>query len=309
MSSFMEKIRPEVSIIIVNYNTKEMLLKCISTVFQFCKTPFEIILIDNNSTDNSIEAVKSLFSEVITIENKYNAGFPKANNQGIQIARGNYILLLNPDTELLTDSISELINYLKNNSDVHLLAPQLLNTDLSIQYSIQQFVTVKEIIAETFFLHHLYKGRKSYFKNDITKPINVEALSGAFMLMHKNVINKVGMLDEDLFWTEDMEFCYRAYRNNLKTVYYPNTSIIHHGSVSGKKNLNIMISNQILSKITFFKKNHSNMSFQAVKFFRWLHIKSRILLFKILSIVANNSYKEKELAYKFTLVQFNNGKY
>lgn len=305
----MNNLQPEVSIIIVNYNVKELLLKCIGSVYQYCKTAFEIILIDNNSTDDSIAAVKSKFPEIIFIENKFNAGFPKANNQGIIVAKGNYILLLNPDTELQNDSISELINYLSSHKNVSLIAPKLLNTDLSIQYSIQQFITVKEIIAETFYLHHFYKNRKSYLKKTIHEPIQVEALSGAVMLFHKNVIERIGMLDEELFWTEDMEFCYRAYQHNLEVVYYPFASIIHHGSVSGKKNLKIMISNQILSKITFFRKNHTTLSYFTVKYFRLAHILSRIFMFRLLAFLSPEKFLEKAVAYSYTFTEFKKGRY
>ncbi len=305
----MDKLQPEVSIIIVNYNVKELLLKCISSIYRFCKASFEIILVDNNSTDGSIEAVKKDFPDTVIIENKYNAGFPKANNQGITVAKGDYIFLLNPDTELQSDAINELLQYLKANNDVHLVAPKLLNTDLSIQYSIQQFVTVTEIIAETFYLHHFYKKRKSYLNKPISNPISVEALSGAAIMMHKNVIENIGMLDEDLFWTEDMEFCYRAFKKGLKVIYYPYTAIIHHGSVSGKKNLNVMISNQTLSKITFFKKNHSHFSFWLVKYFRLAHILSRIFIFKFLSLFGSKEFLEKEKAYRYTFTEFKKGKY
>lgn len=300
---------PEISIIIVNYNVKELLLKCFYSIYNYCKTSFEIILIDNNSTDDSIEVIRNSYPNTILIENKYNAGFPKANNQGITIAKGNYIFLLNPDTELQNDSITELINYLKSNTDVSLIAPRLLNTDLSIQYSIQPFITVNEIIAETFYLHQFYKNHKSYFRKEITKPIEVEALSGAAILMHKSVIEKIGMLDEDLFWTEDMEFCYRAYKHGLKIIYYPNTSIIHHVGASGKKNLKVMLSKQVLTKITYFRKNHSAFSFHTVRIFRLLHIISRDVILHLAALINSKRFAEKAKAYDYTFVEFLKGRY
>jgi hypothetical protein len=305
----MNNRQPEVSIIIVNYNVKELLLKCFASVYQYCKTPFEIILIDNNSTDDSLEAVRKCYPETIIIDNKFNAGFPKANNQGIEIAKGDYIFLLNPDTELLSDSITELIIYLKSNSDVSLIAPRLLNTDLSIQYSIQPFITVSEIIAETFYLHQFYKNRKSYFRKSIVHPIEVEALSGAAILMNKNVIEKIGMLDEDLFWTEDMEFCYRAYKQGLKIIYYPSTSILHHVGASGKKNLKVMLSKQVLTKITYFRKNHTMLSFEVVRFFRLLHIISRMAILHLAALFNANRFAEKAKAYDYTFVEFLKGHY
>jgi GT2 family glycosyltransferase len=163
---------------------------------------------------------------------------------------------------------------------------------------------VSEIILETFFLHQFYKNRRSYFRKPIDKPLEVEALSGAAILMNKNVIAKIGMLDEDLFWTEDMEFCYRAHKHELKIIYYPHTSILHHVGASGKKNLSVMLSKQVLTKITYFRKNHTKLAFHVVRAFRLLHIVSRIFILNIASIFNANRFAGKARAYNYTFVQF-----
>jgi hypothetical protein len=296
------------SIIIVNYNVKELLIKCIESIYNFHKGNFEIILIDNNSTDDSVSAIQNKFPQVTVIANKFNVGFPKANNQGIAIAKGEFILLLNPDTELTDNSIEKLINYYNSQTELLILVPKLLNSNLSLQQSIQPFITVGEIVSETFFLHKWYKRDKSYFTNfkDIVQ--EVEAVSGAAILIKKEVITKIGGLDEDLFWTEDMEFCYRAHLNGIKRIYYPFASIIHHVGQSGSKNMNVMLSNQVLTKIKYFEKNHSYWEFVVVKWFRFIHIITRIIMFEVLSIF-NSRYKTKFRAYKFTFKHFIKNEY
>ena len=296
-------MEPELSIIIVNYNVSELLQKCIGSVYKHCSSAFEILLIDNNSTDNSISIIREKFPEVKIIENKFNAGFPKANNQGIDIAKGKYILLLNPDTELQDDAIGQMIGYMRSNVHVQLMAPKLLNTDLSLQHSIQRFITVKEIIAETFFLHSGMKKRNGYFNEYKEEILQVEALSGAAILMKKEVVEKIGKLDEELFWTEDMEFCYRASLHGIDRIYYPMAAIVHHVGQSGKKNLSVMISNQVLTKINYFKKNHSSFQFFTVKVFRFIHVVSRIIIFGLLSLFGKN-YRLKCEAYLYTMRRF-----
>ena len=299
----------QVSIIIVNYNVKELLHKCIHSIYATTNITFEIILIDNNSTDGSILLIRKDFPQVIIIENNYNAGFPKANNQGFERCTGKYLLMLNPDTECIGNAIDLMFNYMENHIEVSLLAPKLLNTNGSIQYSIQRFITVSEVILETFFLHSFYKSYHSYLKKTPNAPLEVEALSGAAILFPKALYNEIGGLDEDLFWTEDMEFCYRAYKHGKKIIYIPQAEIKHHIGASGFKNMNVMISRQVLSKITFFRKNHSTVSFTLVKYARLLHIITRIIIFYLLSLTGRINFRKKLEAYTFTFSEFKSGHY
>jgi GT2 family glycosyltransferase len=285
-----------------------MLLDCVASLYEFPTNEMEIFVVDNHSTDDSIDQLRSRFPEVKLILNETNKGFPAANNQAILAAKGEYILLLNPDTVLLDDVLDKMIRYMDSHADVMLLAPKLLNTDGSVQFSIQPFISVTEIIAEAFYLHGPLKWIKSYHRKKINVPIDVEALSGAAILVRSIVFEKIGMLDEELFWTEDMEFCYRAYKNRMRIVYNPEFEIIHHGSSSGKKNLNVMISNQILSKVRYFKKNHSLLEYILAWFFRLIHIFTRLILLIPLSILIP-TYRAKVSAYFYTLRRFMRGDY
>jgi N-acetylglucosaminyl-diphospho-decaprenol L-rhamnosyltransferase len=299
------KEKVDISIIIVNYNVCQLLQKCIQSIVVSNNNnlKIEIIVIDNNSADASVETISKQFPEVVMISNNYNAGFPGANNQGLVIAKGEYIFFLNPDTELRNNSLQKLFNFIKSSDKLCLVAPKLLNTDLSLQKSIQPFISVGEIIAETFFLHALVKRKRGYFENFKNETVKVDALSGAAILMKKKVVDTIGMLDEELFWTEDMEFCYRASLHGIERIYFPNAEIIHHVGQSGKKNMNVMLSNQVLTKIRYFKKNHSFASYLTVKIFRLLHIISRIIIFGFLYFF-DPINKEKFKAYLFTLNRF-----
>lgn len=296
-------MKPLISIIIVSYNVIDLLKTCLDSIYNNSSGNVEVIVVDNNSSDNTVAMVRDNFDEVIVVENKFNAGFPAANNQAIRIASAEIIFLLNPDTVIHDNALGEICKQLTSMDDLKIVAPCLLNTDGSVQKSIQRFITVKEIWLEVFFLHNWLKGAHSYLKNKIKSPVSVEAASGAALAFKREVIEKIGMLNEKMFWTEDMEFCYRAHLNGIPTIYYPDIKITHHVGESGKKNPSVMISNQVLTKINFFKENHSQASYLLVWLARLLHIVSRFCIFGVLSI-GNKNAKAKFGAYLFTLKRF-----
>ena len=146
----MEKTK--VSIVIVNYNVKDLILKCLHSIIKFSSNlnELEIIVVDNNSSDDSVSVIKKTFPEVFVIENNINVGFPVANNQAFKIAKGEFIFMLNPDTEFLDDAIPQLSAFLEENPTTALVAPKLLNTDRSLQRSFWRFPRIKYIVADDF---------------------------------------------------------------------------------------------------------------------------------------------------------------
>lgn len=294
---------PQLSIIVVSYNVSSLLYNCLQSIYMDSLKEVEVIVVDNNSSDNSVSMIKENFKKVIVIANNYNAGFPAANNQAISIAKSQNILLLNPDTVVLNNALEKIYSLLVSADQLRIIAPCLLNPDGSLQYSVQRFITVTEIWLEVFFLHGLLKKSHSYFRKPILNPIQVEAASGAAIAFNREVMNKIGVLNEKMFWTEDMEFCYRASKHKIYTWYYPDIKITHHVGESGKKNPSVMISNQVLTKINFFKENHSRFSFYMVWVARLFHIVSRIMLAGLLQFIIP-SFKTKFKAYLFTLNRF-----
>ncbi len=218
-----------VSIVIVNYNVKELILTCLRSLFHFHSNHdlFEVIVVDNQSADGSCKAISDEFPQVILIENKVNEGFPKANNQGFSIANGEFIFMLNPDTEFIENSIDKMVSYMDQHTNVSVLGPGLLNTDGSRQQSVWRYPSLKSIFCEFHYLSVLLK-QKNYREKDFTKIFEAESFSGAAIFFRTSVLEKIGNLDETMFWIEDVEFCYRAVQSNLTCIYFPETKIVHH---------------------------------------------------------------------------------
>jgi len=292
--------RPQVSIVIVNYKVKDLLFHCLKSVYRFTSIDTETWVVDNDSRDGTEEMLKMEFPKVHFIGNNFNAGFPGANNQALKQCSGEYIFLLNPDTEFVHDCIPGLVAFSKTKNDNCILAPRLLNTDGSIQFSIQPFISFWEIFFEVFYLHNYLKRIKSYYREEIQQPIRIEAASGAALFFHRTVMDRIGMLDEDLFWTEDMEFCYRASKKNIDRYYLPGVKIMHHIGQSGKKNQAVMISNQLLSKIRYFYKTRGRFAGSMVAVLRFIQVITRIIVLYPLSVLMPQ-LRQRAQGYMFTL--------
>ncbi len=293
----------DISIIIVNYNVKDLLLQCIKSIYSNRNETLtiETIVIDNDSKDDSVNAVLQEFPQVILIENKFNAGFSSANNQGINIAKGEFIFLLNPDTEIIGDALFQLFNYINNNKLCILVAPQLLNSDKSIQPSAWKNHSVIDLIIETFYLHTFFDFI-NYPISKLETTFETKTLSGAALFFRKNIFDTIEMLDENLFWMEDIDLCFRAQQQGA--IMYLNTAqIIHHSGQSQKKNYNIAISNQLLSKLKYYKKHATIISSIVANITCFIFIITRLFIFSILMPI-KEIYKLKAKAYFYSLNRF-----
>lgn len=289
----------KISYIIVSYNVKEYIVRTIQSIYDYSSSfNFEIIVIDNASTDGTITALTELFPDVYIIQNKFNLGFSEANNQGFKIATGDYIFMLNPDAELKENTINILIEKANNHSNLY--APFIENTDGSFQKSYWKTPTALSIFGEILFLNYLKKVRKN--SKLLFKEQSVECVSGAAMFFHRTLINKIGYLDPDLFWMEDTDYCFRIRKQGGNILYIPNAKVIHHIGKSSSKNQKIKISNQILSKIKFFKKHNLVFSFVFSILFSFILIIEKIILFSIISFLPVS--RKKIDAYLFTLKKF-----
>lgn len=218
------------SIIIVSYNTKNLLIKCIDSILKYEKN-IEIIIVDNNSSDGTSNYIKNNYPQIVLIENNSNKGFAQANNQGIKVAKSEYILLLNSDTELISSTISELMQFM-NKSNIGAIVPQLLNPDLSIQASVFELPTVMRVFRQYWF-NKLYNQEKYVPKTHNGYSL-VESAVMAVMMLRKDVINKVGLLDERYFmYYEDLEYCRRLQIYGFQIIYTDTVQVIHHHGASG----------------------------------------------------------------------------
>lgn len=292
---------PDLSIIIVSYNVKDFLLQCLKSVYAepnfALKT--EVIVVDNNSQDGSVSAVRSLFPQVLVLENKFNAGFPAANNQAFLKANGRYILMLNPDAEVMDNALVKMASYMDKNPNISMLAPKLLNTDKSIQNSVWRFPSVFSVFCESFHMNFLSRA-KNYSDKSRDEIFEAESFSGAAILFRRSILDKIGMLDEKLFWIEDVDLCYRAKKTGLKLIYFPDAVILHHIGQSAKKSYNISISNQVVNKIKFFNKHHSQATLFLVILISYFSVLFKIIFFLFGSLFSHTNFK-KFKAYIYTL--------
>jgi len=233
----------KISIIIVNYNVRYFLQQCLQSVKKAIEgVDAEIFVVDNISEDGSVEMVQELFPEVKLIANSENVGFSKANNQAIRLAKGEYILLLNPDTIVEEDTIKKVCAFMDAHNDAGGLGVHMIDGKGNfLPESKRGLPTPLVAFYKIFGLSNLFPKSKKFGKYhlgflDKDKTHEVDVLSGAFMLLRKSTLDKVGLLDEDYFmYGEDIDLSYRITEGGYKNYYFPDTHIIHYKGESTKK--------------------------------------------------------------------------
>ncbi len=289
------------SILIVNYNVKDFLIDCIRSIYFFTpdETQFEIIVIDNNSCDGSIDAIEQKFPKILIIKNKENIGFSKAINQGSEVAKGKYLFFLNPDTKLVEDSISILFSFLEENKHIAILGPKLVNKDGKVQQSFWRKPTLINSILSIYHLDFLNK-KKNYRNIDKSNYFNVDSVSGGAFFLKKKLFHDLNGFNEHLFWMEDIDFCIRALKVGHKIAYVPKTNLIHYIGKSSEKNWVGTISNRLLSKIKYFKIHHHPIEVFTLISAIYLLVIIKCMYLLILSLL-NKVYREKLRGYFTTL--------
>lgn len=230
----------KLSIIIVNWNTKDLMRDCLNSVYrEVNNVQLEVIVVDNASTDNSVEMLKKEFLEVRVIENKENVGFSRANNQGIKLSSGTYILLLNPDTIIYDNALGKMIDFMDAHPEAGAVGCQLLEeSGKHLVGDAGYRLSLKTALNYAFFLSKLFpKICKGLFLNHRLnrkkEPIEVDWISGACFLVRRSILRDVGMMDENFFmFAEDMEWSHRIKSEGFKVYYLPYVSIIHLMGVS-----------------------------------------------------------------------------
>lgn len=232
----------DLSIIIVSWNTRDLLKKCLASIFAHTRNiKFEIIVVDNNSQDGSQLMIEKDFPQVKLIRNKKNTGFAYANNQAIKESQGRYILLLNPDTELIDNSLEKIIRLNDGHNDWGVIGCKILNPDGSLQKSVRRFPQLKDQILIQLKLHHLpffNKFLSAYLAKDFDyqKQASVDQVMGAFFLTKRELLNRLGLFDERFYlWFEEVDFCQRIKNAGFEVVYTPEINIVHHGAQSFKQ--------------------------------------------------------------------------
>lgn len=280
----------DISIIIVSYNTCKILEDCLKSVVKHTKgINYEVIVVDNGSKDDSVKMVKKYsekFSNVKLIDVGDNVGFGKGNNLGAQKASGKYLLFLNSDTLFTNNLLPEILVKLDNNPSIGVYSCGLLNADQSVQASGGYFPTLANLLAWQFFIDDLPLIR-NYIKSfhpSLTfykKGQKLDWVTGAFMIVPKNVFDKAGRFDEKIFmYTEEMELCFRISTLGLGTLFTSQPTIIHLGGASGGSFL--ALTSEIKYMIYFWEKHQPSWQLPIVKIAFFLGSLFRLIIFGII---------------------------
>ena len=232
----------DLSIIIVNFNTKQLTLDCLESVYKSnTNFQYEVILIDNHSSDDSVSAIKEAYPQVKLIANSTNTGFSRANNQGLRIAEGRYMLLLNSDTIVQSDTFEVMIRFMDNHPEVGVSGCKIILPDRTLDKACKRgFPTPSATFYYVSGLSKLFPNHakiNAYHRGDIdeNQPSVIDCLVGAFMLVRRETVDEVGMLDEDFFmYGEDIDWCYRIQQAGWVNYYYPKTHIVHYKRASSR---------------------------------------------------------------------------
>lgn len=224
----------DVSVIIVSYNTKKLITDCISSVIEKTKDiDYEIIVVDNNSTDNSVEEIKNKFPNVIVIENKENIGFGLANNEGFKKASGRYLFCLNPDTVLINNAVKILSDFMDKNNDCAACGGNLYDEKLNPVHSFgygdnTHTLLFRRTLMKLFWLGEYLKIKRYEKSIDRTKIQQVNHITGADLMLRKSVIDKLGGFSDKFFmYFEETELEARLKRAGYKIYFVPESKIIH----------------------------------------------------------------------------------
>ncbi len=234
----------DISIVIISWKMKELLQSCLNSISKFTSgVKLEIIVIDNNSLDGTLEMIQKEHPEIILIKNKINRGVAPARNQGIAISKGKYVLILDADVELIENSILKLYDFMESNPDCGIVGSKLVSTERQLQFSCKRFPNLLSFIFRRLEQFDLIRNSKTlryhtmqdWDHKDIKE---VDYLIGACQFIRTEVIEKIGMYDDKIFYgPEDIDFCLRIWKASWKVMYYPLTQIVHHEQRITKKNI------------------------------------------------------------------------
>lgn len=269
-----QSVEIAISVIIVNWNTKDILQNCLDSIYQTIdKLSFEIIVVDNASSDGSMEMLQERYPKVIRICNEVNRGFGAANNQAFSIMKGRYALLLNTDAVLTPGAVNKLYSFANTHYQTAIVCGQLLNADGTKQNSIASFPTLFTLAANTSLLEYLFPRYFPSKRYEHKKPIEVYSAIGACMMINKKALDEVGVFDERyFFFFEETDLAYALHRKGWKLYHVPDAFIYHLQGQSIGHNVQARIE-FYRSRYQFLRKWHSRKYFYSaatIIFFRLL---------------------------------------
>ncbi len=277
-------------ITLVNYNTTDLLLKCLDSIQQQeVHVDYRIVVIDNNSQDGGMEQVKAAYPDVTVIENGTNNGYAIAVNQAIRLFESDYILLLNPDIEVRPGAIDALVTFMDTTPDVGITGGKLFYPDGALQYSCRTFFTLPVILYRRTFLGKLFPNSsvlKRHLMTDWDHDTvrDVDWMLGACMLIRRSALKDVGLMDERFFlYFEDVDWCYRMKKGGWRVCYLPQAEMIHHHRRESAKGMNKTLFFHIMSMFHFYDKWG-----KFLYFLRKYRVVLGVMLFVLLDLAAIN---------------------
>ncbi len=276
----------KLSIIVLSYNTKNLTCECLKSIFEQYEKElkigeFEVILVDNASKDGTVDAISDIrYSDIKIIKNKENLGFSKGNNVGVGNAAGKFVLFLNSDTEIKDKGLLKMVEFLDNNKHIAIVGGRMENEDGSVQPSAGKFYSILNLFILLFG-----GGRMGLLRSSPSRISKADWVSGACMMVKKDIFKKIGGFDEKLFmYMEDVEVCFRARKAGYLTYYYPFISLLHKERRSSNKTFAIVhIYEGILY---FFKKYKPKWQYDLAKSM----LKTKALALVVLGKIVNNKY-------------------
>jgi N-acetylglucosaminyl-diphospho-decaprenol L-rhamnosyltransferase len=281
----------DLTIVIVSWNVRDLLRHCLRSITDtgywvldtqdpafnlqssISNIQLEIIVVDNASTDGSPEMVRAEFPLVRLVANAENRGFTAANNQGLALGQGRFLLLLNPDTEVVDDALAAMVGYMDDHSDVGALGPQLRYPDGSLQPSRRRFPTLATALLESTVLQQWWADnrvlRRYYMADTPADAIQpVDWVVGACLVVRRQVYEQVGGLDEGFFmYSEELDWCKRIKDAGWAVVYFPTATVLHH---EGKSSEQVVPARHIYfqsSKVRYFRKHHGVLQAETLRWF------------------------------------------
>lgn len=257
----------DVSIIVVTWNSLAHLQRCLQSLRASCpRVSYEVIVVDNASSDGTVVFLKEQHRDVVLVANETNRGFAAANNQALAVARGRYILLLNPDTIVHDDAVDALVKFMETHSDAAAAGPALRNEDGTPQHTGVRFPNNLNILFESFFLDRLFPrsklfGRHKQLYADGTLPRRVDYVQGACMIVRADVVREIGGLDEQFFlYFEEVDWCKRMEQGGCTVYYCPSAVVTHLANVELGHYDERRIVHYHRSLMLFYHKHYSHTS-------------------------------------------------